>query len=88
MEFSEVSFRFPGYDRDILKGVSFMIEPGQRVSLVGRVGSGKSWAVRMIPRLVDPTAGMISVDGTDLRDYDIHALRHSIGYVPQEPILF
>jgi ATP-binding cassette subfamily B protein len=88
VEFKGVSFRFPGHERDILKDVSFTIEPGQRVSLVGRVGSGKSWAVRMIPRLVDPTAGTIAVDGTDLRDYDIHALRHSIGYVPQEPILF
>ena len=86
--FEHVTFRFPGYDNDILRDVSFVAEPGQRVALVGRVGSGKSWAVRMIPRLVDPTAGRITVDDIDLRDRDIHAIRQRIGYVPQEPLLF
>jgi ATP-binding cassette subfamily B protein len=88
VRFDHVSFRFPGQDADILKDVTFEVEPGRRVSLVGRVGSGKSWAVRMIPRLVDPTEGSISIDGIDLRDYDIHSLRRCIGYVPQEPLLF
>jgi ATP-binding cassette subfamily B multidrug efflux pump len=88
VEFKDVSFGFPGHDRDILKRISFDVEPGRRVSLVGRVGSGKSWVVRMIPRLVDPTGGGILLDGTDLRDYDVRSLRQHIGYVPQEPILF
>jgi len=88
VEFEHVSFGFPGYDNEILSDVSFEAEPGERVALVGRVGSGKSWAVRMIPRLVDPTKGRISVDGVDLRTYDIHEVRQRIGYVPQEPLLF
>jgi ATP-binding cassette subfamily B multidrug efflux pump len=88
VRFDHVSFHFPGQDVDILKDVNFDVEPGRRVSLVGRVGSGKSWAVRMIPRLVDPTEGSIAIDGIDLRDYEIHTLRRCIGYVPQEPLLF
>jgi ATP-binding cassette subfamily B multidrug efflux pump len=52
------------------------------------VGSGKSWVVRLIPRLVDPTEGDVLIDGVDLRRYDIGAARRGIGYVPQEPILF
>ncbi len=88
VEFESVTFRFPGQDRDILKEVSFSVEPGERVSLVGRVGSGKSWAVRLIPRLVDPLEGRVVIDGVDLRDYDLGGVRRSIGYVPQEPILF
>ena len=86
--FEQVSFGFPGHDREILHDVSFEAEPGERVALVGRVGSGKSWAVRMIPRLVDPTAGRLTIDGSDLREMDIHAVRREIGYVPQEPLLF
>jgi ATP-binding cassette subfamily B protein len=88
VEFKDVSFRFPGHERNILSDVSFAVEPGRRIALVGRVGSGKSWVVRMIPRLVDPTGGSIHIDGTCLREYDIHAIRQQIGYVPQEPILF
>lgn len=88
VEFDGVTFRFPGQEKDILRDVSFKVAPGERVSLVGRVGSGKSWAVRLIPRLVDPLEGRVRVDGVDLKDYDIRSVRDSIGYVPQEPILF
>lgn len=83
-----VSFGFPGQERSILNDVSFAVEPGERVSLVGRVGSGKSWVVRLIPRLVDPVEGCVKIDGVDLRNYDVGTVRRSIGYVPQEPILF
>ncbi len=88
VEFDNVSFRFPGQERDIISGLSFTAEPGQRIALVGRIGSGKSWAVRMIPKLVNPTAGNIKLDGINLRDYSLSDLRQQIGYVPQEPILF
>jgi ATP-binding cassette subfamily B protein len=88
IEFEDVSFGFAGFGTGILHDVSFAVEPGERVALVGRVGSGKSWAVRMIPRLVDPTEGRITVDGIDLKDYDLHSVRQRIGYVPQEPLLF
>jgi len=88
IEFDRVSFRFAGMERDILSELSFSIEPGKRAALVGRVGSGKSWTARLIPRLVDPTEGRVLLDGIDLRDYDLHDLRQHIGYVPQDPILF
>jgi ATP-binding cassette subfamily B multidrug efflux pump len=88
VEFRDVTFGFPGVDRRILQGIAFDVEPGRRVSLVGRVGSGKSWVVRLIPRLVDPTEGEVLIDGVDLREYDLASIRKHIGYVPQEPILF
>jgi len=86
--FEQVSFHFPGQTREILDGVSFVAEPGERVALVGKVGSGKSWAARLIPRLVNPTSGRLTLDAVDLREYDPHQLRRIVGYVPQEPILF
>jgi ATP-binding cassette subfamily B protein len=88
IEFDNVAFRFPGQERDILSNLSFAAEPGKRIALVGKVGSGKSWAVRLIPRLVNPTDGHVKLDGIDLHEYDIHDLRKQIGYVPQDPILF
>jgi len=88
VEFDKVHFRLPGMERDILTDLNFTVEPGKRVALVGRVGSGKSWAARLIPRLVDPTGGRILLDGRDLREYDLADLRKYIGYVPQDPILF
>ncbi len=88
IEFDNVSFRFSGMERDILDSLSFVAEPGQRIALVGKVGSGKSWAARLVPKLVNPTSGKITLDGTDLREYNIEDLRNFIGYVPQEPILF
>ena len=86
--FTDVEFGFPDSERKIIDRVSFNIKPGQNVAFVGRVGSGKSWLVNMIPRLVDPTGGVITLDGHDLRQYRLEDLRRSIGYVPQEPILF
>jgi ATP-binding cassette subfamily B protein len=88
VEFRDVDFGFEGMDSRILEGITFDVEPGRRVSLVGRVGSGKSWVVRLIPRLVDPTEGEVLIDGVSLREYDLAAVRRHIGYVPQEPILF
>ncbi|MCK5125333.1 MAG: ABC transporter ATP-binding protein [candidate division Zixibacteria bacterium] len=86
--FENVHFRFPGMERDILDSLNFTAEPGERVALVGKVGSGKSWAARLIPQLVNPTEGKVTLDGCDLREYDVRNLRRHIGYVPQEPILF
>jgi len=88
VEFENVSFHFPGMEREILDNLTFTAEPGERVALVGKVGSGKSWAARLVPKLVNPTSGRITLDGIDLREYNIEDLRNIIGYVPQEPILF
>ena len=84
----DVSFSFPESTRPILDRVTLEIEPGSTVAFVGRVGSGKSWLVNLIPRLVDPTGGTIELDGCDLRRFLLEDLRRNIGYVPQEPVLF
>ncbi|MCK4606473.1 MAG: ABC transporter ATP-binding protein [candidate division Zixibacteria bacterium] len=88
LSFVNVEFFFPGSERKIVDDVSLEIQAGQTVALVGRLGSGKSWLVNMVPRLVDPTGGEIRLDGHDLRQFKLEDLRRNIGYVPQEPILF
>jgi ATP-binding cassette subfamily B protein len=86
--YDDVSFTFPELDRKIVEQLKLDIKPGQTIAVVGRVGSGKSWLVNMIPRLVDPTGGQISIDHHDLREFSLEELRGAIGYVPQEPVLF
>jgi ATP-binding cassette subfamily B multidrug efflux pump len=88
LRFDKAEFSFPGSERKIIDGVTFEIGDGQTVALVGKVGSGKSWLVNMVPRLVDPTGGAICLGGRDLRQFRIEDLRRSMGYVPQEPVLF
>jgi len=88
LSFENVDFSFSGLNRNIIDDVSFTIEAGQTVALVGKVGSGKTWLVNMIPRLVDPTSGSIKLDDHDLRLFKLDELRQNIGYVPQEPALF
>jgi ABC-type multidrug transport system fused ATPase/permease subunit len=85
--FENVAF---GYNKDapVLKNVSFGIEPGQLVGIVGPTGSGKSTVVSMIPRFYDPTNGAVRIDGRDVRDYKINPLRGQIGYVLQDTVLF
>lgn len=88
IEFRDVSFRYPGTERWVLKNVSFQIEPGQTVAVVGGTASGKSTLVRLIPRLYDVGAGSVEVDGVDVRQMNLEELRNSVGMVPQEPFLF
>ncbi len=88
VRFERVSFRFPGDSRPVVDGIDLEIPAGKTVAVVGRVGAGKSWLVRMIPRIVDPTEGRITVGGIDLREYPLAELRENIGYVPQDPALF
>jgi ABC-type multidrug transport system fused ATPase/permease subunit len=88
LTFENVRFRFPDVERAIIDGVSLDIEAGQTVAVVGRVGSGKSWLINMIPRLVDPTGGVVKLDGVNLRQFKLEDLRRAVGYVPQEPTLF
>ncbi len=86
--FRDVSFRYPGTERLVLRHVSFTIESGQTVAIVGRTGSGKSSIVRLIPRLYDPQAGEIQFDGVPIRRIPLAQLRSLIAVVPQEPFLF
>lgn len=87
VEFSEVRF---DYDptRPILKGISFAVQPGQRVALVGPSGSGKSTIARLLFRFYDVTGGAIRIDGQDLRDVTQTSLHEQIGVVPQDTVLF
>ena len=88
VEFRNVSFRYPGTERLVLKDVSFSADPGQTVAVVGPTGSGKSTLVTLIPRIYDVTSGCVLVDGVDVRDLDSGELRSLIGMVPQDPFLF
>ncbi|MDO4263308.1 MAG: ABC transporter transmembrane domain-containing protein [Deinococcus sp.] len=86
VRFEDVSF---GYGEEgVLRGVSLQAQPGQTVALVGPSGAGKTTLISLIPRFWDVTAGRITLDGHDLRDYDLHALRSHIGLVPQDTQLF
>jgi ATP-binding cassette subfamily B protein len=83
----DVGFRYPGTDTEVLRGVSFTVEPGRTTALVGLSGAGKSTLARLFLRLYDPTAGRITLDGHDLRDLDPAELRASIAIVLQETLL-
>src|SRR5206468_8957668 len=87
IEFRNVVVEFGG-GRHAVNDVSFRIEAGTTVAIVGHTGSGKSTLVHLIPRLLDPTAGSIRLDGHDVREYNPADLRSQIGFVPQETFLF
>ncbi len=87
VEFVDVSFRYPGAREDVFSGISFSARKGETVAFIGSTGSGKSTLVNLIPRFYDATGGKVMVDGVDVRDYDIGALRGRIGYVPQKSVL-
>jgi subfamily B ATP-binding cassette protein MsbA len=88
IDFVSVSHRFPDADRDTLSEVSFSVQPGETVALVGRSGSGKTTLVNMLPRFVHPTAGRISIDGVDIRELTLGSLRSHLSLVSQDVVLF
>ena len=90
VEFRDVSFRYvaSGTGDDVLSHISFTVEPGQFVALVGGTGTGKSSLVNLIPRFYDVTGGAVLVDGMDVRDYPLEELRGRIGMVLQNNVLF
>ena len=87
IELRNVGFRYPGAPERALDEVSFTIEPGEHVALLGRVGSGKSTIARMILGLYPPEEGLIMLDGTDIRQLDPSDLRENIGAAMQESVL-
>jgi ATP-binding cassette subfamily C protein LapB len=87
IEFRNVAFRYPGASEPALQGVSFTIQPGERVALLGRVGSGKSTITRLILGLYPPEDGLVMVDGTDLRQIDPATLRAQMGVAMQDSVL-
>ncbi len=89
VEFENVHFRYrDAGGEDVLKNISFKVNPGETLAILGSTGSGKSTLVNLIPRLYDVTEGLVKVDGTDVRGYDIETLREGVGMVLQNVILF
>ena len=87
VEFQDVHFAYRE-NQPVLNGISFSVEPGKSVALVGRSGSGKTTLVNLIPRFYDVLKGTVRVDGCDIRQINLHSLRENIGIVHQDPILF
>ena len=83
-----LTFHYPGVERPALRDISISIKAGQRIGLVGRVGSGKSTLIRLLVGLYQPEGGAVLVDDTDLRQIDPADLRRNIAFVPQDPMLF
>ena len=88
IEFRNVTFKYPSAQTAALDGVSFKIQPGERVGILGRIGSGKTTIERLILGLYEPSDGAVLVDGTDIRQLDPTDLRQNIGCVLQDPHLF
>jgi ATP-binding cassette, subfamily B, multidrug efflux pump len=88
IEFRNVSFRYPGTQRPVLQHLSFQVAPGETVAVVGPTGAGKSTLVSLLPRLYDPTEGVILLDGVPLPEYEVGSLRRVMGMVPQDAFLF
>lgn len=86
--FEDVSFRYAKNSEAVIEHVSFTAKAGETVAFIGSTGSGKSTLVNLIPRFYDVTEGRILVDGIDVRDYELKALRNKVGYIPQKAVLF
>jgi ATP-binding cassette, subfamily C, bacterial LapB len=88
IEFRDVKFAYPGRDDPVLDGVSLRIQQGERVALIGRVGSGKTTLQKLMLGLYQPTSGAVLLDGIDLRQLDPADVRRNLGYVSQDVTLF
>lgn len=88
IEFRGVAFSYPGSEQASLTHLNFRIQAGERVGIIGRIGSGKSTLEKLILGLYQPTEGAVLIDGVDVRQIDPIDLRRSIGHVPQDPMLF
>jgi ATP-binding cassette subfamily C protein LapB len=88
IEFKEVAFGYPGQESHALEKISFKVKPGERIGVLGRIGSGKSTVARLLVGLYEPAEGAILMDGTDIRQIDPADVRRSVGYVSQDNYLF
>lgn len=89
LEFKNVTFAYPGHaESPVIRNVSFKASPGETVAFIGSTGSGKSTLIQLIPRFYDVSEGEILIDGGNVKDYQLSALRNKIGYIPQKALLF
>ncbi|HAP4609697.1 TPA: multidrug efflux ABC transporter subunit EfrA [Enterococcus faecalis] len=89
LEFKNVTFAYPGHaESPVIRNVSFKASPGETVAFIGSTGSGKSTLIQLIPRFYDISEGEILIDGVNVKDYQLSALRNKIGYIPQKALLF
>ncbi len=88
IEFRHLSFSYNGPDSQVLSGINLQLEAGSSLGIVGPVGAGKSTLVNLIPRIFDPPAGQLFIDGVDIKSIPLDELRKMIGYVPQDGFLF
>jgi ATP-binding cassette, subfamily B, bacterial len=88
IELRDVHFGYTGQRAEAISGISLSIAPGETVALVGQTGAGKSTLVKLVARFYDVTSGVVLIDGTDVREYDLPSYRQQLGVVPQEPYLF
>ncbi|MBQ9160316.1 MAG: ABC transporter ATP-binding protein [Methanobrevibacter sp.] len=88
LEFRDVSYKYPGSEKETLKDINFTLKPGKTTAIIGGTGSGKSTILNLIPRLQDPTSGEILIGGRNIKDYTLKALRDKISFTPQKAILF
>ncbi len=87
VEFEKVSFTYDG-NQWVLKNINLKVKAGEKVAIVGSSGAGKTSLVNLIPRFIDPTEGVVRIDGYDIRRVNLKSLRSQIGFVPQESIIF
>ncbi|TAE58438.1 MAG: ATP-binding cassette domain-containing protein [Nostocales cyanobacterium] len=88
IHFQSVSFQYPNHDKEILQDVDLYLPSGQTLALVGGSGAGKSTLADLLPRFYDPTSGCITLDGVDLREFDLASVRKNMGIVSQDTFLF
>ncbi|MBV6644714.1 MAG: ABC transporter ATP-binding protein [Cyclobacteriaceae bacterium] len=88
LTFEGVNFTYPDSGINALKDISFDVKPGESIAIIGTTGAGKSTIANLITRMYDVNGGIVSIDGANIREYDISTLRSQIGYVPQDVFLF
>lgn len=87
--FDDVTFAYPGpSETPVIRNVSFDAKPGETIAFIGSTGSGKSTLIQLIPRFFDVSQGAVYVDDVNVRDFNLEALRHKIGFIPQKALLF